>query len=100
MENAPDDFLTVLQRGLAARAAWLERSTVPALGEGLRTFKALFGSMVGTLVKKGLLGEDRYDYDISQQSSRPRPTPPSPRAQRREKSVHALPPTDARSISL
>jgi hypothetical protein len=64
MENAPDDFLTVLQRGLAARAVWLERSAVPALGEGLRTFKALFGSMVGTLVKKGLLGEDRYDYDI------------------------------------
>jgi hypothetical protein len=63
MENGPDDFLTVLQKGLAARAAWLEKSAVPALGDGLRTFKSLLASMVGTLVKKGLLGEDRYDYD-------------------------------------
>lgn len=65
MENAPDDFLTALQKALAARAAWLEKSAVPALGDGLRTFKSLLGSAVGILVKKGLLIEDRYEYDSS-----------------------------------
>jgi hypothetical protein len=64
MENAPDDFLGILQKALAARGAWLEKSAVPALGEGLRTFRSLLGTAVGTLVKKGLLGQDRYDYDV------------------------------------
>ena len=65
MENAPDEFLTALQKGLAARAAWLEKSVVPVLSDGLRTLKSLLGSTVSTLVKKGLLGEDRYEYDAS-----------------------------------
>jgi hypothetical protein len=63
MENAADDFLTALQKALATRAAWLEKTAVPALGDGLHSFRSLLGSAVGTLVKKGLLSEDRYEYD-------------------------------------
>ncbi len=78
MESAPDDFLTALQKGLAARAAWLEKSAVPEIGDGIRTFKSLLGSAVGTLVKKGLLGEDRYEYDASPTELETPPDTPIP----------------------
>ena len=52
MENASDDFLTVLRKALAARAVRLEESAVPALEDGLRTFKSLIGNTVDTLVRK------------------------------------------------
>jgi len=63
MEKAPDGFLLVIQEKLALRAEWMETILVPKLKEELRTFRALLGSVVDTLVKKGLLRVDRYDYD-------------------------------------
>ena len=63
MEKSPDDFLPMLQEKLAAGAEWLKKNGVPALKDELRTFRALLGSIFDTLVKKGMLREDRYDYD-------------------------------------
>jgi hypothetical protein len=69
-QEAPD-FLPLLQKALTVRAEWLETMSVPLLKEALRTYRALFQSMVGTLLKKGMLREDRYDYDGKTQGINP-----------------------------
>jgi hypothetical protein len=63
MENDSSDFLHHLGEALALRATWLETIRVPQLKEMLGTYRALFESVAGTLLKKGLLREDPYDYD-------------------------------------
>ena len=62
MANEAPDFLPLLQKALTVRAEWLETVEVPLLKEALRTYRARFQSIVGTLLKKGMLREDRYDY--------------------------------------
>jgi hypothetical protein len=69
-EEAPD-FLPLLQKALTVRAEWLETTSVPLLKEALRTYRALFQSIVGTLIKKGMLREDRYDYGGKTQAINP-----------------------------
>lgn len=63
MENASPDFLHRLEDALARRGVWLEAHRIPLLKDLAGTYRTLFESVVGTLVKKGLLREDPYDYD-------------------------------------
>lgn len=63
MEEAADDFLAKLHDRLTVRAAWLESTELQSLRADLRRFGTLFASVVGTLLKKGLLREDRYEYE-------------------------------------
>jgi hypothetical protein len=63
MTNVSGDFLQQLQQALKLRGQWLEETRLPLLKEALRTFRALFESITSTLVQKGLLREDRYEYD-------------------------------------
>jgi hypothetical protein len=63
MGNVASEFLQPLQQALLLRAQWLEGIRVPLLKDDVRNFWVLFESIVGTLVKKGLLREDRYEYD-------------------------------------
>jgi len=63
MENAIPDFLRRLEDALSQRAAWLEATRIPLLKDLVGTYRTLFESVVGTLVKKGLLRVDPYNYD-------------------------------------
>jgi hypothetical protein len=63
MGKVPSEFLQPLQQALLVRGEWLECTRVPLLKEDVRNFRVLFESITGTLVKKGLLREDRYEYD-------------------------------------
>ncbi len=63
MENGVPDFLPRLQEAVAVRAAWLESIRVPLLKDLVGTYRSLFESIAGTLVKKGLLREDPYNYE-------------------------------------
>ncbi|MGA2614687.1 MAG: STAS domain-containing protein [Spirochaetia bacterium] len=63
MENNSPDFLTRLEEAIALRRTWLETIRIPQLKDMVSTYRSLFQSITGTLVKKGLLLEDRYDYD-------------------------------------
>ena len=69
-EEAPD-FLPLLQKALKVRAEWLETMSVPPLKEALHTYRARFQSIIGTLRKKGMLREDRYDYGGKTQGINP-----------------------------
>jgi hypothetical protein len=63
MEKVVGEFLQNLQQALLRRRQWIEEKRIPPLVEALRTYRALFESIVITLLKKGLLREDRYEYD-------------------------------------
>ncbi len=63
MESSSRGFLPRLEEALALRAAWLESVVLPALKDAAFTYRSLFESIAGTLVKKGLLREDLYDYE-------------------------------------
>jgi hypothetical protein len=63
MENGTSDFLSRLEQAITLRASWLETVRIPLLREMVRTYRSLFESLMGTLVKKGLLREDQYDWD-------------------------------------
>jgi hypothetical protein len=65
MGDGTGDFLPRLEAALAARGRWLETTRLTPLRDALRTYRSLFETIVGTLVKKGLLREDPYDYDAS-----------------------------------
>ena len=57
------DFLPRLVEAIAKRGAWIEAREIPRLSETLRSFHSLFESIVGMLIRKGLLREDPYNYD-------------------------------------
>jgi hypothetical protein len=57
------DFLPRLVEAIAKRGAWIEALEIPRLSESLRSFHSLFESIVGMLIRKGLLREDPYNYD-------------------------------------
>ena len=80
MAEEPLDFLSRLQEALSARAAWLDTTAVPLLKDALRTYRARFQSIVGTLLKKGMLREDRYDYGGKTQGINPPADGPFPEA--------------------
>jgi hypothetical protein len=63
MANDSPDFLARLQEVIALRGTWLETIRIPQLKDMVGTYRSLFQNIVGTLVKKGLLYEDRYNYD-------------------------------------
>ena len=63
MDNSSPDFLPRLEEALAQRATWLETVRIPPLKDKVGTYRSLFESIAETLVKKGLLREDPYDYD-------------------------------------
>jgi hypothetical protein len=63
MESGSPDFLPRLEEAIALRATWLESVRLPLLKDMVATYRSLFESVAGTLVKKGLLREDPYDYD-------------------------------------
>lgn len=65
MADGNVDFLPRLEAALAARGRWLETNRITPLRDALRTYRSLFETIVGTLVKKGLLREDPYDYDAN-----------------------------------
>ncbi len=63
MGDGTGDFLPRLEAALVARGRWLETTRLMPLRDALRTYRALFETISGTLVKKGLLREDPYEYD-------------------------------------
>jgi hypothetical protein len=63
MGDMTGDFLPRLEAALTARGRWLETARLMPLRDALRTYRALFETIAGTLVKKGLLREDPYEYD-------------------------------------
>jgi len=63
MENDFSDFSARLEEMIALRATWLETIRIPQLKNMVGTFRSLLKSITETLVKKGLLREDPYDYD-------------------------------------
>ena len=69
MGDGIGDFLPRLETSLAARGRWLESTRIVPLRDALRTYRSLFETIVGTLVKKGLLREDPYDYDANAKGS-------------------------------
>lgn len=62
MEGSSRGFLPRLEEALELRAAWLESARIPLLRELTVAYRSLFETMTDTLAKKGLLGEDRYNY--------------------------------------
>lgn len=69
MGDGIGDFLPRLETALAARGRWLESTRIVPLRDALRTYRSLFETIVGTVVKKGLLREDPYDYDSNARGS-------------------------------
>ncbi len=63
MENGRADFFPRLEEALAQRATWLETTRIPELKDLMGTYRSLFEGMTETLIKKGLLRQDPYDYD-------------------------------------
>jgi hypothetical protein len=63
MESSSRGFLPRLEEALGLRATWLESVLIPALKDRVVTYRSLFESFSGVLVKKGLLRDDVYDYD-------------------------------------
>jgi hypothetical protein len=63
MMEGSGEFLSRLVEAVAKRAAWIEAREIPRLCDSLRSFHALFESIVGMLIRKGLVREDPYNYD-------------------------------------
>jgi hypothetical protein len=63
MGDGTGDFLPRLEAALVARGRWLETTRLLPLRDALRTYRSLFETIIGTLVKKGLMREDPYEYD-------------------------------------
>jgi len=63
MESDSPDFFPRLEEAIALRATWLETTRIPMLKDLLGTYRSLFENIAGTLIKKGLLREDPYDYE-------------------------------------
>ena len=62
MEGSSRGFLPRLEEALGLRAAWLESVRLSLLREMMVAYRSFFETMVSALIKKGFLGEDRYDY--------------------------------------
>jgi len=69
MGDVTGDFLSRLEAALATRGRWLETTRLVPLRDALRTYRALVETITGTLVKKGLLREDPYEYDGNAQGA-------------------------------
>ena len=62
MQDGSAESLHRLEEALAARARWLETTRLPQLKDLLGSYRSLFASISGTLLRKGLLREDQYHY--------------------------------------
>jgi hypothetical protein len=60
-----EGFLQQLTDALAKRKQWLEESQIPRLKEVFRSYQIQFESAMGTLIRKGLLRQDPYNYEQS-----------------------------------
>ena len=60
-----EDFLQQLTDALDRRGRWLETTQLPRLREAFQTYATMFESVMGMLIRKGLLREDPYNYDQS-----------------------------------
>ncbi len=58
-----DAFLRQLTDALARRRQWLEGTQIPRLKEAFAAYQVQFESAMITLIKKGLLREDPYNYE-------------------------------------
>ncbi|HVP18148.1 MAG TPA: hypothetical protein VMU36_04070 [Spirochaetia bacterium] len=58
-------FLQQLTEALAKRRQWLEAIQLPRLKDACSRYRTQFESAMGTLIKKGLLREDPYNYEQS-----------------------------------
>jgi hypothetical protein len=65
MMEGSGEFLPRLVEAVANRGAWIEAREIARLRDSLRSFHSLFESIVGMLLRKGLLREDPYNYDQS-----------------------------------
>jgi hypothetical protein len=57
------DFLQQLTEALEKRSRWLQSTEMPRLRDTFTTYTTLFESIMGILIRKGLLREDPYNYD-------------------------------------
>ncbi len=57
------EFLLQLTDALSRRSQWLERDQIPRLRETVQRYQNLFESLMGMLIRKGLLREDPYNYE-------------------------------------
>ena len=80
MGDGTGDFLPRLEAALAARGRWLETTRLLPLRDALRTYRNLFETIIGTLVKKGLMREDPYEYEGNAKGSLTPPDTPIPEA--------------------
>jgi hypothetical protein len=56
-------FLQQLTDALSRRGQWLEETQIPRLKDTIQSYQTLFESIMGMLIKKGLLREDPYNYE-------------------------------------
>jgi hypothetical protein len=80
MGDGTGDFLPRLEAALAARGRWLETTRLLPLRDALRTYRNLFETIIGTLVKKGLMREDPYEYEGNAKGALTPPDTPIPEA--------------------
>ncbi|MGO9412704.1 MAG: hypothetical protein ACLQCB_18400 [Spirochaetia bacterium] len=59
-------FLQQLTDALSRRGQWLEGTQIPRLREAIQSYQTLFESIMGMLIRKGLLREDPYNYEQTQ----------------------------------
>jgi len=61
--EGPEDFLQKLDAAIGKRREWFESTQIPKLREALVSFTALFEGVASTLIRKGFIREDPYNYD-------------------------------------
>ena len=59
------EFLQQLTEALEKRGRWLQGTQIPGLKAALQSYQSLFESIMGMLIRKGLLREDPYNYEQS-----------------------------------
>ncbi len=59
------EFLQQLTEALEKRGRWLQGAQIPGLKAALQSYQSLFESIMGMLIRKGLLREDPYNYEQS-----------------------------------
>ncbi|WP_028972561.1 hypothetical protein [Spirochaeta cellobiosiphila] len=64
MENTTNDFQEILTKNLIAKGKEIDSEVMPQLKQEFHKFKASFSSIYQTLLKKGLINEDPYQYDL------------------------------------
>ena len=90
MMEGSGEFLPRLVEAVANRGTWIEAREIPRLRDSLRSFHSLFESIVGMLLRKGLLREDPYNYDQSVTELAVPPDDPLPEIENTEELSYRL----------